>query len=370
MDNRFVLRNVKRISEEEIDLVIEYGKIYQITTAGHGQGQQIYDMSGTYISSGWIDLHVHAFPEFEPYGDQIDAIGVAQGVTTIVDAGSCGADRIADLITTSLSYKTNLFAFLNISQIGLKRVNELSNKDWINEKKVKEAVTTHRDKIVGLKARISKSVVGENGIEPLQVARQFSKETKLPLMVHIGSGPPAITDILPLLQEHDILTHYLNGKANNLFDEQGYPLPEVMDAIERGVHFDVGHGSASFSFPVAELGKKHDIPFQTISTDIYKNNRLHGPVYSLANVLSKFLYLGYSLEEIIDAVTVQAARWLNKPELGRMKVGDTANLTLFNVEDKAITLIDSEGNERQASKSIMPKGVVVNGEFLTCEVRT
>ncbi|KAB8127024.1 amidohydrolase/deacetylase family metallohydrolase [Gracilibacillus oryzae] len=370
MINRFVLRNVKRISEEEFDVVIESGKIHDITPPGHGQGQQIYDLKGTYISSGWIDLHVHAFPEFIPYGDKIDAIGVAQGVTTIVDAGSCGADRIEDLITASLSSKTNLFAFLNISQIGLKRVDELANLAWIDKQKVKDAVTIYRDKIVGLKARISKSVVGENGIKPLQIARQLSSETKLPLMIHIGSDPPAITDILPLLQSRDVLTHYLNGKSNNLFDEQGYPLPEVKDAIERGVHFDVGHGSASFSFSVAELARKHGISFRTISTDIYKNNRLHGPVYSLANVLTKFLYLGYSLVEIIHAVTIQAASWLNKPELGRIKVGDTANLTLFNVEDQPITLIDSEGNERQANKRIIPKGVVINGEFIACEVRT
>ena len=50
----------------------------------------------TYRVAGLI--YVHAFPEFDPYGDEVDEIGVKQGVTTIVDAGSCGADRIADLV--------------------------------------------------------------------------------------------------------------------------------------------------------------------------------------------------------------------------------------------------------------------------------
>ena len=86
MTERFVLRNVKRVNGEEIDIVIENNKIVQVTKAGAGEGGKVLDYSGTYVSSGWIDLHVHAFPEFDPYGDEVDEIGVKQGVTTIVDA--------------------------------------------------------------------------------------------------------------------------------------------------------------------------------------------------------------------------------------------------------------------------------------------
>jgi dihydroorotase len=86
----------------------------------------------------------------------------------------------------------------------------------------------------------------------------------------------------------------------------------------------------------------------------------------MSHVLSKFLYLGYSLEEIIDAVTVNAAKWLNKPELGRISVGDLANLTLFTVEDGVTSLLDSEGEERKAEQKIVVKGVVINGEHVEC----
>ncbi|WP_129728430.1 amidohydrolase/deacetylase family metallohydrolase [Ectobacillus funiculus] len=366
MKGRFVLRNVKRINKEEIDIVVEDGKIAEVTKAGSGRGQQIIDYSDVYVSSGWIDLHVHAFPEFDPYGDEIDEIGVKQGVTTIVDAGSCGADRIADLAASREQAKTNLFAFLNISRIGLKRIDELSNMDWIDKDKVLQAVNKHRDLIVGLKARISKSVVRDSGVEPLRVARELSHETSLPLMVHIGSGPPNIEEVIPLLEKRDVITHYLNGKENNLFDDEGKPLQVLIDAIERGVHLDVGHGNASFSFKVAEAAKRHHIDLNTISTDIYRKNRLNGPVYSMSNVLSKFLYLGYSLEDVIAAVTTNAASWLEKPELGRIQIGDTANLTLFTVQNDPITLIDSEGDKRVAERRIEAKGVVVNGTFIEC----
>lgn len=366
MKNRFLLRNVKSVTEKEFDIVIENGKISEIAKAGEGKAPLVYDYSGTYISSGWIDLHVHAFPDFEPYGDEIDEIGVKQGVTTLVDAGSCGADQIADLIQSQYAAKTNLLAFLNISHIGLKRTDELSNMDWLKAENIFEAMKAYRNNIVGLKARISKSVVGKSGIEPLYFARKMSSTISLPLMVHVGSGPPAIEEVVSILEKGDIITHYLNGKANNLFDDEGKPLPLLMEAIQRGVHLDVGHGNASFSFQVAEAAKKHNVKFNTISTDIYRKNRLNGPVYSLAHVLSKFLYLGYSLEEVVNGVTVNAAKWLNRPELGRIQVGDRANLTLFTIEDKPVLFVDSEGEKREGKQIIKAKGVVVNGTFIEC----
>ncbi|GIN55994.1 hypothetical protein J8TS2_03130 [Lederbergia ruris] len=153
-------------------------------------------------------------------------------------------------------------------------MDELSHLDWIDRELVIQALQQYSNKIVGLKARISRSVVGESGIEPLHIARQLSSETSLPLMVHIGSAPPKIESILALLKKGDVITHYLNGE----------PLPEFLDAIQRGVHLDVGHGTASFSFKVAEAVKRHHIGLHTISTDIYRGNRINGPVFSMANV--------------------------------------------------------------------------------------
>jgi len=367
MKDRFVLQNVKMVDGNSVDIIVENRKILDIVSAGTGCGDKIVDYKHkVFVSSGWIDMHVHAFPEFDPYGDDVDEIGYKTGVTTIIDAGSTGADRLPDLVSSCKKSKTNVFAFLNIARIGLSRIDELSDLSWLDEDALKRAIAEHKDFIVGLKARISKSVVGPNGVEPLKIARKFSKDTDLPLMVHIGSGPPDINDVLDLLEKKDIITHYLNGKANNLFNENGKPLPKFLNAIKRGVHLDVGHGNASFSFQTAIQAKKYGIHFDTISTDIYRKNRLNGPVYSMANVLSKFLYLGYSLEEVIDAVTVNAAKWLGKPALGRIATGDTANLTIFTVEDEAISLLDSEGEERIADQKIVVKGVVINGEYLEC----
>lgn len=368
-----VLRNLRLTDGSLVDIAVENGIIADVSPGGTPSADS--DIAGTdyegktYVSSGWIDLHVHAFPEFDPYGDDIDEIGVKQGVAAIVDAGSCGADRIGELIASGERAATRLFAFLNVSRIGLSRIDELSRLEWIDPALAARTASEYPDSIVGFKARISRSVVGDSGLEPLWLARKLSDETGLPLMVHIGSGPPDIREIMALLSAGDVVTHCFHGKKNGLFDESGQPIQALKDALARGVRLDIGHGTASFSFRTAEAAGRAGIRPHTISTDIYRGNRQNGPVYSLANVLSKFLHLGYSLEEVIASVTVRAASWLGKPELGRIQVGDPANLTLFSVEDKPATLIDSEGEERNAHKIIEPRGVVAGDKFIKCEVR-
>ena len=89
----------------------------------------------------------------------------------------------------------------------------------------------------------------------------------------------------------------------------------------------------------------------------------------MSNVLSKFLSLGYALDEIVAAVSSNAAEWLGRPELGRIQVGDPANLTLFTLQQESAVLVDSEGEERVTNKVIHAKGVVVGGEFIKCEIR-
>ncbi|MEK4249333.1 amidohydrolase/deacetylase family metallohydrolase [Paenibacillus sp. FSL W7-1287] len=361
-----VLQHATLVNGRTIDIVIANGIIVELAAAGQGKAETSIDCSGLYVSSGWIDLHVHAMAELAPYGDDIDEIGIKQGVTTIVDAGSCGADRIDALQERAAIAKTRVLSFLNISHIGLERVDELSRLAWLDEQRLAAALNRHKDFIIGLKARISRSVVKELGLEPLTIARKWSKRYGLPLMVHIGSGPPNITDVIGQLQRDDIVTHFLNGKANNLFTESGQPIEALLAAIARGVRLDVGHGTASFSFETAEKAKAAGIHPDTISTDIYRNNRMNGPVYSLADTMSKFLLLGYSLQQVVMMVTEHAAAILSRPELGSISIGGAADITLFELRQEAKRLVDSEGQERLAEQHIKVRGVVRDGTYNAC----
>ncbi|GGE81015.1 amidohydrolase/deacetylase family metallohydrolase [Priestia taiwanensis] len=364
---KLILKHARLVDETIKDIVIDGHTIIDVLEGYEGEGH-IIDLRGeVYVSGGWIDLHTHAFPKFPPYFAQPDVIGYQSGVTTVVDAGSSGCDDIADFYRIAKASKTRVLAFLNISKIGLRRIDELADLTNVQHEPLRQAYEKYAPFLVGLKARISASVVKENGIKPLQVARIFADELQLPIMVHVGSEPPLITDILDELQEGDILTHCFNGKKNNIFLNEEKPVQQLYDALKRGVLLDIGHGRESFSFETARKAKAANIPFHTISTDIYEGNRVNGPVYSMASVLTKFLYLGYDLQTIMKAVTETPAEIIKQEKLGKVEKGYIADLTLFTVEKEKVTLVDSTGETVEYDRKIVPKSVVLGGEYIGIE---
>ncbi len=238
----------------------------------------------------------------------------------------------------------------------------------IDGEAVQQAVARLPDFIVGLKARISSSVVGKNGVQPLIKAKAIQQETGgLPLMVHIGNNPPNLDQIADLLTTGDIITHCFNGKPNRILTPQGELKAAVKQAIARGVKLDVGHGSASFSFEVARAAIAQGILPDTISSDIYCRNRLAGPVHNLAHVMSKFFSVGMTLPQVIDCVTVNAAAGLRLQRKGQLKVGYDADLTVFSVKEETRPFIDSEGEQVAGEKHLVPLAAVVAGTWIATE---
>lgn len=218
--HHLLIKNAKLIgegvtSQDVCDLLIISGKIVEIgTDLLADKTVKTIDLNGKYyVSAGWIDAHTHCFPASPMYHDEPDLAGVLTGVTTVIDAGSVGADDLASFHGFAEKAKTNVFAFINISRIGLMVQNELCNMADIDSEAMLAAYQRYPNFIVGLKARMSKSVVGENGIQPLYRAKSMQAEVKqaaqaaLPLMVHIGNDPPRLDEIADLLEQGDIITH-------------------------------------------------------------------------------------------------------------------------------------------------------------------
>ncbi|WP_353625714.1 hypothetical protein [Bacillus sp. JCM 19041] len=182
---------------------------------------------------------------------------------------------------------------------------------------------------------MSASVIGENGLKPLLLAKRLQRNVNKPLMVHIGSAPPQVSDILRHLDQGDIVTHCFNGKSNNLFDQKGKPLSALLDARSRGVLLDIGHGTASFSFAAAECAKKAGVAFDTVSTDLYEGNKRNGPVYDMATTLTKFLALGATLETCIQSVTEKAAAAIGRKDSVLYGLGRRQSLPFLNLRRKS-----------------------------------
>ncbi|QMG42698.1 amidohydrolase/deacetylase family metallohydrolase [Citrobacter freundii] len=358
-----LLRHARLVDDTVSDIAVKDGKIAALGEITDPAVKTVDLRGECYVSAGWIDSHVHCYPKSPIYHDQPDSIGIATGVTTVVDAGSTGADDIDDFYTLTCEATTDVYALLNISRVGLIAQNELANMANIDADAVKQAVQRHPDFIVGLKARMSSSVVGENGIIPLDHAKAMQAQNgDLPLMVHIGNNPPDLDEVAERLTAGDIITHCYNGKPNRILTPEGELRASVTRAISRGVRLDVGHGTASLSFAVAKRAISLGILPHTISSDIYCRNRISGPVHSLANVMSKFLAIGMSLPQVIECVTASAADGLRLKNKGRLQVGLDADLTLFTLKRQPAVLVDAENDSLQAEQLLVPLAAIRAGK--------
>lgn len=363
-----ILRQARLVDDTVIDIALKDGKIAALGEVS-GTASEVRELNGEYyVSAGWIDSHVHCYPKSPIYHDEADSIGIATGVTTVVDAGSTGANDIDEFYEITRKSATDVYALLNISRVGLIAQNELSDMANIDKDAVREAVKRNPGFIVGIKARMSSSVVGANGIKPLEIAKQIQQENgELPLMVHIGNNPPDLDEIADLLTRGDIITHCYNGKPNRILTPAGELRASVSNAIERGVRLDVGHGTASFSFEVAKIAIAKGILPHSISSDIYCRNRINGPVHSLSAVMSKFLSIGMSLPQVIECVTAHAADGLRLTQKGRLSVGLDADLTIFELRRQSTVFTDSEQQTLQGEQLLVALAAVRAGKWFNTE---
>lgn len=365
-----VIKNARKFNGMTFDIGITKGKICEIAPLITKKARQKISLTPQqYLSAGWIDDHVHCFEEMTLYYDYPDQIGVNKGVTTVIDAGTTGAENIADFYEHAKQAKTNVYALLNISKWGIIAQDELADLNKIQADMVKQKIEELPDFIIGLKARMSKSVVGQNGITPLQLAKRIQKENhQLPLMVHIGSAPPNLLDILALLESGDIMTHCFNGKTNGILEQKTKKIKQIaVEAKNRGIIFDIGHGTDSFNFQVAETAYHQGIKADTISTDIYIRNRKNGPVYDFATTMEKLRLVGYTWEEIIEKVTEVPAQNFHLKTKGQIKEGFDADFTVFELINQPKELIDSNGEKRQSNQQIKPVQTIIGGKSYACE---
>ena len=361
-----LIREAKLLDGSIVDIGVYNGKIVAIDSKlDDTKYHEIVNLNQEYyVSAGWIDMHTHCFDKFDLYSDNPDLIGYKQGVTTVVDAGTAGSNDIEELYMHANECKTHVFSLLNISKIGLLRQDELSDLNNVDEQLIKRSIDKYRGFIIGLKVRQSKTTVGNTGVKGLELAKYLSIKYKLPLMIHIGTNPPKLEECLEQLDENDIVTHIFNGKENGILTDTKQIKKDVLSAKERGVKFDLGHGTDSFNFDVAKIALENHLKVDTISSDIYSKNRIQGPVYSLATTMTKMMAIGYTLNEVIEMVTDNPANILKLECKGKIEVGYDADLTFFKVVACDEELIDSQQNIQKVKKMICPFAVFINDEYI------
>src|SRR5580692_4251771 len=292
------------------------------------------DASGKLVTPGLVDLHAHVFPYGSAIGIPPDELVPHQCTTTVVSAGDGGANNIAALRRfVAAQSRTRIYAFVHIANNGLSAfpVAELYNIDNAQVDACARALAENPDFLIGVKVRMSENVIFKHGLEPLKRAIQACEMCGWPakMMVHIGGveTKELMSQILDLLRPGDVLTHSYSGAPNmsNVFTnivQDGKLLPAALAAKQRGVIFDVGHGGGSFDFTVAEVAIPGGCTPDTISSDIHVFSGNSPGIPYLPNVMSKFMAMGFSLEQVVTMATTAPARIINRaPKIGTLQIG-------------------------------------------------
>lgn len=337
------------------DLGIKDGRIARIAeTLPQGEATRVVDASGRIVTPGLIDSHVHVYDGVSSVAIQPDVVGVARGVTTLVDAGSAGSTTFPGFRRYVVPQaRTRVFALLNVSRPGLTLSNELADLSYVDVGAAVQTIVQNRDIVVGIKVRMLDGIPDGADVEVMQRSREIGDQAGVPLMVHIGGQSSPLPRILDFLRPGDVVTHAMRQRGS-ILDANGRIHPEVFELVRNGVYLDVGHGRGNLDFDVAEAVLDQGLLPDVISSDVHRGN-VAGPVFDLPTTLSKFMQLGMTLEQVIKCATEVPARIFDfRASLGTLREGVPADISIFDMVDGLHEFEDSGGKRRTGEVRLVP----------------
>src|SRR3954466_14885752 len=292
----------------------------------------------------------------------------------MVSAGDAGVNNLAALRRYIVAQsRARIYAFVHIANNGLSAfpVAELYNIDNAQMEACAMALAENPDFLIGVKVRMSENVIFKHGLEPLKRGIQACELAGWPakMMVHIGGveTKELMSQILDLLRPGDVLTHAYSGAPNiggaftNIVQD-GKLLPAALAAKQRGVLFDVGHGGGSFDFTIAEVAIPGGCTPDTISSDIHVFSGNSPGVPYLPNVMSKFIPLGFTLEQVVAMATTAPAKIIDRaPKIGTLQVGAPGDVAIMELGEGPVRFVNPPKKKRKGKAVLKPVQTVING---------
>ena len=353
--------------DSHLDVGVKHGRITALEeNIPAGDAWLVLDVAGHFVTPGLIDLHTHLYWGGADLGVLPDATCLPTGVTTAADAGSAGWANFTGLRHFIIGQaRTRVFAFVNISSIGITdmRVGENLSLAYCGVEDAIKAIEANRDVALGVKVRVAEKICGPNGLEPLRRAAAVRDATNTRMMVHISDCEQPVQEILEYLKPGDIITHCFTGRGQLILNQQRRTvLPAVREAQQSGIAFDVGHGQGSFSFAVAQAALDDDFLPDTLSTDLHAYSS-HFTARSLPDVMSKFLFLGRDVPDVVARTTRNAAAAIGRADaLGHLRVGGVADIAALRLESGPYHMRDAEDEEFTGDRYLAATYTIRAGE--------
>jgi dihydroorotase len=343
------------------DVAISAGRIAAIDAGITRDATETIDARGKLVVPGLLDIHTHVARSADG-----PSLVLQDGVTGWIDAGTQGADHIADTIAIARSAPQLGRVLINIGRSGLLPEGDTMDLARADVGAAREAIAKNRDFIVGVKARLSRDVAGANDYEVLRRAQEVASSFGLPVMIHMGQTMSPLPKLFELLKRGDIVTHMFAPPPNSIVDDSGRILPAVLAARQRGVWFDVGNGQTGHIRwdTVDAIMKAHFWP-DTFSTDWNTNSRQTG-VVDLPNCMSKLLGYGMSVPQAVAGVTANAARVFPVfRDRGTLKVGASADVAVLELREGNFEFLDNFKGTITGRQRFFPSATVCAGKRIS-----
>ncbi len=340
------------------DVAISGGRIAAVEATIAGDAADTIEAHGKLVVPGLLDIHTHCGRFTQGPG-----LVLQDGVTGWIDAGSQGADHIGDTIAVARTSIQQGRVLINIGRAGILPDGDTMDLKNADVDAAREAIAKNRDFIVGVKARLSRDVAGENDYEVLRRTQEVATSFSLPVMIHMGQTITPIPKLFALLKRGDIVTHMFAPPPNSIIDDSGHILPEVMAARRRGVWFDVGNGQKGHMRwdTIAAIMKAGFWP-DTFSTD-WNTNAHETGVIDLPNCMSKLFGYGMTVDQAIARATVNAARIFPLfNDRGTLNVGAPADVAVLELRKGNFDYLDNYNNKITGHQRLLPSATVLGGK--------
>lgn len=353
----------------KMDVAVGQGKIMKVASNISETATQVIHADGLYLTPGFIDPHTHVFVGAEAglFANGVNSVSpddftFRSGVTTVVDAGTSGW-RSFPLFKKQVidQSKTRILAFLNISGGGMTGAAHEQDLQDMNVDSAVALMRRYPDVIAGVK-------IGHyNGKEwtPFDNALNAAKQAGKPLFVECHLPEYSLESQLAKMRPGDMITHTFENIKERMpvIGENGRVRPFVLEARKRGVLFDLGHGGAGFWFDQAVPAARQGFYPNSFGTDLHRFS-MNSAMKDMANVMSKFMAIGLSLEQVVEIATWNVAKAIGHQELGNLKEGNPADIVLFRLREGAFGFMDSAGNSISGDRKLEVEMTVRQGKVV------